>query len=133
MKYLTGLSVMVFFCSTASAEEPMFEWTLKYMVREIPAGSQESLERDFYKYRKHKKDFKEKLSVTIYTRGFTAAATKASSGTTLLRLVLVPGADGMVRVSTDCGPNGTQRVINSPIDVKEAIKDGEEIVVGSFG
>jgi hypothetical protein len=77
MNYLTGFCVMVFFCAMASAKEPMLEWRLKCMEREIPGESKESL-REASDYRKHKEDFKEKLSVASYTCGFTAAAVKAS-------------------------------------------------------
>jgi hypothetical protein len=132
MNYLMGLCVMVFFCAMASAKEPMLEWTLKYMERQIPRDSSESL-REASDYRKHKKDFKEKMSVANYTRGFTAAAAKASVGSMSLRLVLLPTADGKIRILGDYGPSGNKELIGSTIDPKRENRYGEQIILGGGG
>ncbi|HZV05524.1 MAG TPA: hypothetical protein VE999_10605 [Gemmataceae bacterium] len=132
MNYLTGLCVMVFFCAMASAKEPMLEWTLKYMKREIPRDSKESLQ-DASDYRKHKKDFKEIISVTNYTCGFASAASKASLDSMSLRLVLIPMRDGKIRVLGDCGPNGDKGLFICTIDTTKEIKYGEEMIVGRSG
>ncbi len=129
MNYLTGFCVMVFFCAMASAKEPMLEWRLKCMEREIPGESKESL-REASDYRKHKEDFKEKLSVASYTCGFTAAAVKASLGDISLHLVLLPTADGEIRVLVDYGPTGNKEVVKGSIGPIKEIRYGEEIIVG---
>ncbi|HZV05526.1 MAG TPA: hypothetical protein VE999_10615 [Gemmataceae bacterium] len=132
MKYLTGLFVMVFFCATASAKEPMLEWTLKYVKREVPRDSKESL-REASDYRKHKKDFKQKISVTNYTCGFAAAAARASLDSMSLRLVLIPMPAGKIRILGDCGPDGDKGLFICTIDTAKDIKYGEEMIVGRSG
>lgn len=134
MNYLTGLCAMVFFCAISSAKEPMLAWTLKYMYmqRGIPVESKESL-KEASDYRKHKKDFKEKLSVTNYTCGYTPAAAMASLGSMSLRLVLRPMEDGKIRVLGDYGASGNGQTFISTIDPIKEIRYGEEIYLGRGG
>ncbi len=133
MNYLMGLCVMVFFCAMASAKEPMLEWTLKYMEREIPLDSKESL-KEATDYTKHIKDFKEKMSVANYTCGTTAAAAKASLGDMSLRLVLLPTADGKkMGIIGDYGSSGNKARIMSEIDLTKGSRYGEEIYLGGSG
>lgn len=128
MKYLIGLIVMGMVCMTACAKEPILEWTLKYMEMEFPKGTNGSLE-EASDYTKHKKDFKEKMCITIYTVGFTHSIAKTSNGNISIRLALQPRRNGKVSVYGAYGPRFNKQFIVSTVDTK-IIRYGNEIDLG---
>jgi hypothetical protein len=89
MNQLLALSMMLALVPSEQVKEPTLEWTLMYMVREIPAGQKES-DEDALDFRKHRKDFKEQSKITIYTTGFTASMAKVSTPKGQLTFSVVP-------------------------------------------
>lgn len=86
MKFLLALSAMLLFYGTAASEEPTLEWTIRLMKREISRGTKD----DYGHYIQHKKEFKEVVSITIYTEGYKAALAKTSNSTGACFFAVVP-------------------------------------------
>jgi hypothetical protein len=99
MNSLWIMIVAPLLCIGGQKEEPTLEWRLRYLERKIPEGAKESLD-EACDYKKHKKDFKEILSVTVYTSGFKESLAVASSIDGELIFSVIPERHGILKVTT---------------------------------
>lgn len=128
------LSALLALSASGQTAEPILEWTLRYMVREIPAGPEESFAQAA-DYEKDKKAFKEQASITIMTVGFKEAMAKASTEAGTLSFAVIPMKDGNIRLfaSFEVSPTDKPGVSTSPMRPGEHIRYDQEIVLGGGG
>lgn len=95
MIYLTALLAL---SAGDPTPEPTLEWTLRYMVREIPAGTEEAFEKAA-DYKNDKKAWKQQASLRIYTVGRKEAMARASTAAGTLSFAVIPQKDGSIRLT----------------------------------
>ena len=81
MKATFSVSCILLFWNLAYAEDPIptLEWRIRILQRDLPKGNNETHEEKFDYKDKHKNDFHEIYSISIFTNGYQNAYARSES------------------------------------------------------
>ena len=135
MKCFISVSLWMVVLASAGAQmdEPTYEWSLRYMERQIPEGLRGSLD-EVADYRKHKEEFNEEARISINTKGMRESMVTASSKSGILSFAVVPDGKGAIcfygAFQKDARTGKT--IVKSTRQVKEIVYN-REFELGSAG